>query len=129
MPIYEYRCQACGQEQEVIQKLSDPVLSSCPACGKPELKKLISAAGFQLKGSGWYATDFKKGGSQKTEKDSSDKAAGDKAAGDKAAGDKAAGDKAVGDKAAGDKAAGDKGSTAESAPTKKAQGGGGGCAS
>jgi putative FmdB family regulatory protein len=61
MPIYEYRCAACGHEQEVLQKMSDAPLSDCPACGKPAMSKLISAAGFQLKGSGWYATDFKGG--------------------------------------------------------------------
>jgi putative FmdB family regulatory protein len=59
MPIYEYRCGACGQEHEALQKVSEPPLKVCPACGKPKLKKLLSAAGFQLKGSGWYATDFK----------------------------------------------------------------------
>ena len=59
MPIYEYRCESCDHELEAIQKISDPVLSECPACGKATLKKLISAAGFQLKGNGWYATDFK----------------------------------------------------------------------
>ncbi len=66
MPIYEYRCQACGSEHEVMQKLSDPLLTVCPACGKPQLKKLISAAGFQLKGNGWYATDFRGGSSGKS---------------------------------------------------------------
>lgn len=59
MPIYEYACQACGHQLEVMQKIADAVLSDCPACGKPSLKKMISAAGFQLKGNGWYATDFK----------------------------------------------------------------------
>lgn len=62
MPIYEYRCEACGHALEAIQKVNDAPLSECPACHKPALKKLISAAGFQLKGSGWYATDFKNGG-------------------------------------------------------------------
>lgn len=61
MPIYEYRCEACGEQLEKLQKLSDAPLEICPSCGKPELKKLISAAGFRLKGSGWYETDFKKG--------------------------------------------------------------------
>ncbi|HAO32176.1 MAG TPA: zinc ribbon domain-containing protein [Candidatus Competibacter sp.] len=65
MPIYEYRCQSCNHELEAMQKLSDPELSDCPTCGKPGLKKLISAVGFRLKGSGWYETDFKKGGAQK----------------------------------------------------------------
>lgn len=61
MPIYEYRCSSCGHEKEVLQKMSDAPLAECPACGKSTFRKLISAAGFQLKGSGWYATDFKSG--------------------------------------------------------------------
>lgn len=64
MPIYEYQCQACGNEHEAIQKMSADPLLVCPACSEPELKKKISAAGFRLKGSGWYETDFK-GGSKK----------------------------------------------------------------
>lgn len=66
MPIYEYACQACGHALEIIQKMSDAPLKDCPVCGKPQLKKLMSASGFQLKGSGWYATDFK-GGPKKNE--------------------------------------------------------------
>lgn len=62
MPIYEYRCQACGHRLEKLQKLSDAPLVDCPACGQPSLTKLVSAAGFRLKGSGWYETDFKKDG-------------------------------------------------------------------
>ena len=65
MPIYEYRCQSCDHELEVMQKLSDPELSDCPACGQPDLKKLISVVGFRLKGSGWYETDFKGGDKKK----------------------------------------------------------------
>jgi putative FmdB family regulatory protein len=61
MPIYEYRCAACGFQNEYLQKVSDPLLTTCPQCGKDTLKKLLTAAGFQLKGSGWYATDFKGG--------------------------------------------------------------------
>ena len=72
MPIYEYRCAECGEEHEALQKVSEPPLTVCPACGKPALQKQLSAAGFQLKGSGWYATDFKapakKPGDKKTEK-------------------------------------------------------------
>ncbi len=75
MPIYEYRCEACGHQLEVMQKMSDDALRDCPTCNRPALKKLISAAGFQLKGSGWYATDFKNG-SKKT--DSSDSGSGTK---------------------------------------------------
>lgn len=61
MPIYEYQCQACEHEVEVLQKLSDAPLTECAACKKPALKKKISAAGFRLKGGGWYETDFKTG--------------------------------------------------------------------
>ena len=66
MPIYEYRCESCGFQKDHLQKLSDPVLKTCPECGKDSYAKQLSAAGFQLKGSGWYATDFK-GGSSKPE--------------------------------------------------------------
>ncbi|MEJ8568931.1 FmdB family zinc ribbon protein [Elongatibacter sediminis] len=61
MPIYEYRCQSCGHELEKLQRMSDPVLTDCPECGTDQLRRLISAAGFRLKGSGWYETDFKQG--------------------------------------------------------------------
>jgi putative FmdB family regulatory protein len=61
MPIYEYECNACGHQFEAIQKMSDAPLVDCPACNKPQLRKLISAAGFRLKGGGWYETDFKSG--------------------------------------------------------------------
>ena len=59
MPIYEYLCENCGKELEKIQKISDAPLLDCPECGKAQLRKKISAVGFQLKGTGWYATDFK----------------------------------------------------------------------
>jgi len=62
MPIYEYRCSSCGHELEALQKLSEAPLTTCPSCSKDELVKLVSAAGFHLKGSGWYATDFKSSG-------------------------------------------------------------------
>lgn len=61
MPIYEYQCQSCGHVYEALQKLSDSPLTDCPACNKPDLAKKISAAGFRLKGGGWYETDFKSG--------------------------------------------------------------------
>ena len=61
MPIYEYECCDCGHYFDVLQKISDDPLKFCPDCGKPELKKLLSAPRFRLKGSGWYETDFKKG--------------------------------------------------------------------
>ena len=59
MPIYEYRCTACGHQKDHLQKMSDAPLTTCPACGAESYSKQISAAGFQLKGGGWYATDFK----------------------------------------------------------------------
>ena len=62
MPIYAYRCSACGYQNDYLQKLSDPLLTDCPECGKNTFKKQVTAAGFQLKGSGWYATDFKDNG-------------------------------------------------------------------
>lgn len=65
MPIYEYRCGSCGFQKEFIQKMSDAVLTTCPECGKETFSKLLSAAGFQLKGSGWYQTDFKGGSKPK----------------------------------------------------------------
>ena len=71
MPIYEYRCSACGFEKDALQKMADAPLVTCPSCGKFALVKLVSAAGFQLKGSGWYATDFKGNGSAKAAADKS----------------------------------------------------------
>jgi len=59
MPIYEYRCNGCGHEMEIIQRMSDDPMKDCPVCEESELKKIISAAGFELKGNGWYETDFK----------------------------------------------------------------------
>ncbi len=73
MPIYEYECQACGHKKEALQKISDEPLVECPECGKPELKKLISAAGFRLKGAGWYETDFKSGSKKNIAGDSNKK--------------------------------------------------------
>jgi putative FmdB family regulatory protein len=61
MPIYAYRCEACGFAKDVLQKMSDPVLTDCPTCGKSTFKKQLTAAGFQLKGTGWYVTDFRGG--------------------------------------------------------------------
>jgi putative FmdB family regulatory protein len=64
MPIYAYRCTECGHTQDVLQKLTDAPLVDCPACGAAAFAKQVTAAGFQLKGSGWYATDFKNGGAK-----------------------------------------------------------------
>jgi putative FmdB family regulatory protein len=65
MPIYEYQCKSCGHQLEVIQKISEEPLKFCPECGQPEMNKLVSAAGFRLKGGGWYETDFKSGDKKK----------------------------------------------------------------
>ena len=62
MPIYAYKCESCGFAKDVLQKMSDVPLTDCPSCGVASFKKQLTAAGFQLKGSGWYATDFKGGG-------------------------------------------------------------------
>ena len=83
MPIYEYRCASCGFENEYLQKISDPLLTECPQCGKSTFNKLVSAAGFQLKGNGWYVTDFKGNGAKPS--GAKDKPAADK---DKPAADK-----------------------------------------
>ncbi len=70
MPIYAYKCESCGFVKDVLQKMSDPVLEVCPSCAQPTFKKQLTAAGFQLKGSGWYATDFKGGGAAPSKTDS-----------------------------------------------------------
>jgi putative FmdB family regulatory protein len=81
MPIYEYRCTSCGHQQEFLQKVSDAPVIICTACGKATFAKMLTAAGFQLKGSGWYATDFKSKGSAPAAK--TDAApSGEKAAGE-----------------------------------------------
>lgn len=83
MPIYAYRCEACGHAKDVLQKLADPVLTVCPACGAETFRKQLTAAGFQLKGSGWYVTDFRDGNSGGKPK--ADDAAAKPADGDSAA--------------------------------------------
>jgi putative FmdB family regulatory protein len=80
MPIYAYRCSSCGHAKDVLQKLSDAALTACPACGASTFAKQVTAAGFQLKGSGWYATDFTGGSStKKADGDKTDAGAGDAA--------------------------------------------------
>jgi putative FmdB family regulatory protein len=79
MPIYEYKCAACGHREEHLQKVSEKPLAKCPACGRKKYRKQLSAAGFQLKGSGWYATDFKSSGKKAEDKKAEDKKADTKA--------------------------------------------------
>lgn len=76
MPIYEYQCQSCNGEVERLQKLSDEPLRDCPLCGAASLRRKISAAGFRLKGAGWYETDFKKNGKKNLAGDSSSEGSG-----------------------------------------------------
>ena len=71
MPIYEYRCGSCGVQKDIMQKISEAPLTVCPECGKPTFSKQLSAAGFQLKGSGWYVTDFKDSGGKSESKSES----------------------------------------------------------
>lgn len=85
MPIYEYSCQACGHGLESLQKISDPVLTDCPECGRAELRKQVSAAGFVLKGGGWYVTDFKDKGSKSSGGGAETKASADTGSGSGAA--------------------------------------------
>jgi putative FmdB family regulatory protein len=80
MPIYEYRCESCGHQQEFLLKVSDAPLTVCTKCGKPTFSKMVTAAGFQLKGSGWYATDFKNSGAKPAAKTNTTPASADKAA-------------------------------------------------
>lgn len=77
MPIYAYKCSSCGHEQDVLQKISDAPLADCPSCGSASFAKQITAAGFQLKGSGWYATDFKNGSGKPNGKPAESKSDGD----------------------------------------------------
>ncbi len=72
MPIYAYKCESCGHAKDVLQKMSDDPLSVCPACGQASFKKQLTAAGFQLKGSGWYVTDFREGNKPATTAPASD---------------------------------------------------------
>jgi putative FmdB family regulatory protein len=101
MPIYAYRCAACGHTKDVLRKLSDPPLADCPACGAPRFDKQVTAAGFQLKGSGWYVTDFRNpqaapaAAKPEGEKPATDKPATDKPAADKVEKPGAAGAAAV----------------------------------
>jgi putative FmdB family regulatory protein len=76
MPIYAYRCEQCGHAKDVLQKISDPALTVCPACGAGSFAKQVTAAGFQLKGSGWYVTDFKGSGAATAPKGADAPAAG-----------------------------------------------------
>ena len=96
MPIYEYQCEACGHYLETLQKISDPPLTDCHKCGKPALKKLISAAAFRLKGGGWYETDFKTGNRKNVAQGEKQAKSGDKSKGKEKSGSTAANKKSGG---------------------------------
>jgi len=117
MPIYEYRCSACSHELELLQKFADPPLVTCTKCGHPTLIKLVSLAGFQLKGSGWYQTDFKGSGTKPAPNGDSDASKGESASNSSTASDASKGDTATGDAA---KSGGEKseGAKSEGAATK-----------
>ena len=100
MPIYAYRCDECGFSKDVLQKISDPVLTTCLSCGKPAFKKQVTAAGFQLKGTGWYVTDFRGGSAPATGTAPAANAAPAAAASDSAASAPAPSASAAGDSSA-----------------------------
>ena len=112
MPIYEYRCEACGNRLELMQKISDAPLKTCPACKKRRLRKLVSATAFHLKGSGWYETDFKN--ANKPKRPGGDESKADTGA---AAGNKDSATPATGSAGA------DAGKTKDKPPAKAAPGG------
>ncbi len=93
MPIYGYRCAACGHQKDVLQKMSDSPLTECPVCGEASFSKEVSAPAFQLKGTGWYVTDFRDNNKDgKSESKSADTKSGDSQAGDSKTADSKAGD-------------------------------------
>jgi len=129
MPIYEYRCTACAAELEKLQKMSDPPLQVCPACGEPTLVKLVSASSFRLKGGGWYETDFKTGKKKNGAGDSAGESSSGGAETDKGAAasektdkgadsGKSSTDKSSTDKSSTDKSTADKSSTDKSSTNK-----------
>lgn len=115
MPIYAYRCSNCGHAKDVLQKMSDPVLSVCPECGQATFVKQVTAAGFQLKGSGWYVTDFR-GGDTKPAAKPADGAAAEASKGDPPKSDSSKGDAAAPAPAPAASAKGDAAAPAPAAP-------------
>ena len=111
MPIYEYQCQACDEQIEALQKISDAPLVDCPQCGKPALKKMVSAAAFRLKGGGWYETDFKTGNKKNLVGGGEGAGGGDKAAASSSSESKS-GDSKASESKSGDSKAGDSKKTA-----------------
>jgi putative FmdB family regulatory protein len=123
MPIYAYRCAACGHAKDVLQKLSDSPLTVCPSCGASSFAKQVTAAGFQLKGSGWYATDFKGNGVKKPDTGDGAKTDGIKTEGTKTEGTKTEGTKTEAAKTDGAKS-GDSSATPKSGDSGTSSSGG-----
>src|SRR5205814_670023 len=114
MPLYEYRCSSCGHQQEFLQKWSDAPMTACTACVKETFSKMLSAAGFQLKGSGWYATDFKNSGKKPAAK--ADAVKGDASKADASKADASKADTSKSDTAKGETKSGDGGSKKDVSP-------------
>jgi len=118
MPIYAYRCEACGFAKDVLQKISDPQLTVCLSCGASSFKKQLTAAGFQLKGTGWYATDFRNGASKPATPENTDASGNpDNPASEKSAVEKTGDDKVAGSKTISDKPASEAPVSSKAAPT------------
>jgi len=118
MPIYEYQCQACHKHIEALQKISDAPLLDCPQCGKPALKKQVSAAAFRLKGGGWYETDFKTGNKKNLVGGGDSTGTGDKATASSSAESKPGESKASDSKASDSKASDSKASDSKASDSK-----------
>jgi putative FmdB family regulatory protein len=124
VPIYAYRCESCGFQKDALQKLSDAPLTVCPECGQPTLKKQVTAAGFQLKGSGWYVTDFRDNQAKSKAAEAPVAAKDDKAAAAPVAEGAAKSSDAPAPAAAADKPAASSGESAKAAPAPAPSGGG-----
>jgi putative FmdB family regulatory protein len=121
MPIYEYKCQSCGHELEKLQRISDPSLTDCPFCDEPALQRLMSAAGFRLKGAGWYETDFKTGSKKNLHEPLESKTEGSKPGESKTEGSKPGESKTEGSKPGESKTEGSKPAEAAKTPPKTSE--------
>jgi putative FmdB family regulatory protein len=119
MPIYEYQCQACRKQIEALQKMNDAPLLDCPQCGKPALKKQVSAAAFRLKGGGWYETDFKTGNKKNLVSGGDSTGTGDKVAASSSAESKSGESKASESKTSASKSGESKSGDSKSGDSKK----------
>ena len=117
MPIYEYRCSACGFQKEFLQRLKDAPQTECPQCGKRTLKKLVTAAGFHLKGTGWYATDFKNSGAKPAAKKKAEEGSAKAASGKDTSSKDSSGKEASGKESSGKEASGKESSGKETSKT------------